>query len=230
MSVKKEFFGDINLEDPFFDTFRCAYPRFDVWFNGKCDEEAYVCRSDQGRILGFLYLKTEGVEENYSDITPPFPPARRLKVGTFKVDATGFRLGERFIKIIFDNAIQRRVDEIYVTLFLNRVELRALKETLERWGFIEYGVKHHEFEDEIVLVKKLGTYDQEKSVLENFPNLSEKSQKWIMPIFPKYHTSLFPDAALYKEKGIELIGELPHRYALQKVYVSWSIARGAKSA
>ena len=229
LSVKKEFFGDIDLEDSFFNTFREAYPNFDCWFNGKCDEEAYVCRSDQGCILGFLYLKTEGIEENYSDITPALSPAKRLKVGTFKVDATGFRLGERFIKIIFDNAIQRKVDEIYVTLFLNRPELRALKATLERWGFTEHGVKHHDSEDEIVLVKKLGVYSQDRSVLENFPNLCSKSQKWIMPIFPKYHTSLFPDAALYREKGIDLIGELPHRYALQKVYISWSIARGAKS-
>lgn len=51
-------------------------------------------------MLGFLYLKTEGVNENYSDIVPPFKPMRRLKVGTFKVESTGFRLGERFVKII----------------------------------------------------------------------------------------------------------------------------------
>lgn len=229
LSVKKEFFGDIDLDDPFFDTFREAYPHFNDWFNSKCDEEAYVCRNDQNRIRGFLYLKTEGVNENYSDITPPFKPARRLKVGTFKVDATGFRLGERFIKIIFDNAIQRKVNEIYVTLFLDRAELMALKSTLERWGFVEYGVKHHELENETVLVKKLGVYDSTKGVLENFPNLNRKTQKWIMPIEAQYHTSLFPDAALCREKGIDLIGELPHRYALQKVYISWSFERRAKS-
>lgn len=229
LSVKKEFFGDINLDDAFFDTFRDAYPRFNDWFNSKCDEEAYVCRNDQNHILGFLYLKTEGLDENYSDITPPFSSARRLKVGTFKVDATGFRLGERFIKIIFDNAIQRKVDEIYVTLYLNRPELKALKSSLERWGFVEHGVKHHEREDETVLVKKLGIYNSTKGVLENFPNLNRNTQKWFMPIKPKYHTSLFPDAALNREKGIDLIGELPHRYALQKVYISWSYSRGAKS-
>ena len=73
------------------------------------------CNTDAGKVLGFLYLKTEGVDENYSDIVPPFKPMRRLKVGTFKVESTGFRLGERFVKIIFDNALQRNVDEIYVT-------------------------------------------------------------------------------------------------------------------
>jgi len=27
----------------------------------------------------------------------------------------GFKLGERFLKIVFDNALQQKVDEIYVT-------------------------------------------------------------------------------------------------------------------
>ena len=73
-----------------------------------------MCRDDEGDLLGFLYLKTEFEDENYADIIPPFDPKKRLKVGTFKVEASGFRLGERFIKIIFDNAIERKVDEIYV--------------------------------------------------------------------------------------------------------------------
>jgi hypothetical protein len=38
------------------------------------------------------------------DITPIFEMKRRLKIGTFKVNSTGFRLGERFLKIIFDTA------------------------------------------------------------------------------------------------------------------------------
>ena len=100
LSVKKTLFGNLDVRDPFFDSFRLDYDRFDEWFAGKCDEEAYVCRSDTNRILGFLYLKTENESENYSDITPTFSSQRRLKVGTFKVDSTGFRLGERFIKII----------------------------------------------------------------------------------------------------------------------------------
>ena len=62
-------------------------------------------------------------------------------LGTFKIDSTGFRLGERFVKIIFDNAIERKVEEIYVTLFEDRQELLALGALLRRWGFYEYGIK-----------------------------------------------------------------------------------------
>lgn len=78
---------------------------------------------------------------------------RRLKVGTFKVESTGFRLGERFVKIIFDNALQRNVDEIYVTLYTDREELSALAALLKRWGFTEYGVKIGNGKEEQVLVK-----------------------------------------------------------------------------
>ena len=104
LSVEKVYFGNVDSTDSFFDSFRNSYTGFDRWFARKCDEEAYICRSDSNKILGFLYLKTEDVSENYSDIEPPFSPKRRLKVGTFKVESTGFRLVERFVKIIFDNA------------------------------------------------------------------------------------------------------------------------------
>lgn len=114
LSVKKKYFGDIDVKDSFFDSFRDAYDGFSNWFARKSNEEAYVCYDDKDYLLGFLYLKTEYKDENYMDINPPFEPKKRLKVGTFKVEASGFRLGERFIKIIFDNAIERIVDSIGV--------------------------------------------------------------------------------------------------------------------
>lgn len=132
LAIRKELFGNIDIKNHFFDSFRPDYDGFDRWFASKCDEEAYICRTDKDDILGFLYLKTEDESENYADIFPAFCPKRRLKVGTFKVEASGFRLGERFIKIIFDNAIERRIDEIYVTLLKDRPELTALYDLLLR--------------------------------------------------------------------------------------------------
>ncbi len=38
LSVKTSLFGDLNVNDPFFDTFRADYPDFDGWFNGKADK------------------------------------------------------------------------------------------------------------------------------------------------------------------------------------------------
>ena len=226
LNVKKELMGNIDVTDPFFDTFRPAYKGFEKWFASKSDEEAYICRSDKNDIIGFLYLKTEDDTENYSNITPTFMPKRRLKVGTFKVEASGFRLGERFIKIIFDNAIVRNLDEIYVTLFKDRDELKRLYDLLTRWGFYEHGTKETNGQQETVLVKKLGTYDVTKSVIANFPNLNKNSAKMILPIMPQYHTSLFPDSKLNTE--LEYIGNIPHRYALQKVYITWAFEKNLK--
>lgn len=222
LSVKKTRFGEVDITDHFFDTFRNAYDGFDKWFARKCDEEAYICRNDKNEILGFLYLKTEDEAENYCDISPAFPPKRRLKIGTFKVESTGFRLGERFIKIIFDNAIERGLDEIYVTLFLDRPELLALYELLLKWGFFEYGNKISNGNTEKVLVKKLGLYDSNKTVIENYPNINLSTNKYILPILPQYHTSLFPDSVLQREREINIVGDVAHRYALQKAYITWA--------
>lgn len=92
-------------------------------------------------IQAFLFLKIEDASENYEDIIPEFAPAKRLKVGTFKVSRGGQRLGERFLKIIFDNALYNNVEEIYVTVFDHRDEQKHLISVLVEWGFIEYGIK-----------------------------------------------------------------------------------------
>ena len=227
LAVKKDIIGNIDINDEFFDSLRSKYDGFNIWFAKKCAEEAYICKDDTGRILGFLYLKTENAGEDYSDITPRFMPKKRLKVGTFKVDATGFRLGERFIKIILDNAIERNVDEAYVTLFEDREELATLSALLSRWGFLHFGSKSST--GETVLTKDMRIYNPLLSVKENFPNLLYKRQKFILPILPKYHTSLLPDSILRTENEVDFLSKEPHRYALQKVYISWAQERNIKS-
>lgn len=228
LAVEKTLFGNVDISDSFFDSFRQAYDGFDRWFFKKCDEESYVCKNDIGNLLGFLYLKTELPGENYSDIQPPFAPKRRLKVGTFKVESTGFRLGERFIKIIFDNALERNVDEIYMTMFTDREELSALYDLATRWGFVEHGIKISNGKTETVLVKKLNEYVPTLSVRKNFPLIRYNCNKFFMPILPEWHTTLLPDSKLNTENAIDFLGREPHRYALQKIYISWANDKGAQ--
>jgi predicted nucleic acid-binding protein len=109
LAVRKELFGNVHLDDPFFDSFRRDYVDFNRWFNRKADEVAYVSKTESGELIAFLYLKLEEPLEPYSDIEPRFWPCRRLKIGTFKVAMNGYKLGERFLKIIFDNAITQNV-------------------------------------------------------------------------------------------------------------------------
>lgn len=229
LSVKHTRFGELDIKNPFFDTFKKDYPGFEDWFARKCDEEAYVCNDDKNNILGFLYLKTEEKTESYPYMQPAFLPKRRLKVGTFKVESTGFRLGERFIKIIFDNAVKRDVDEIYVTLFENRQELSALQELFERWGFQRYGVNRSTGKDEAVFVKPLKAYNTAFSPKQNFPNIRYNVSKFIMPIEACWHTHLIPDSQLRTENLVDFLGRDACKYALQKVYISWAYnMNGAK--
>ncbi len=145
LNVQKLKFGRINLEDNFFESLKEDYKGFDKWFIKKYDEEAYITVNSNNRLLlSFLYLKIEKNDENYYDITPSFSPKKRLKVGTFKVINNGFRLGERFMKVIFDNALKNQVDEIYVTIYDKRDEQKRLIDLLEIWGFVHWGKKNEE--------------------------------------------------------------------------------------
>lgn len=86
-------------------------------------------------MTAFLYIKVEEKTGNYSEIKPIFDKKKRLKIGTLKVISNGYKIGERFLKIIFDNAIQYKVDEIYVTVFDKRPEQGQLIDMLKGWGF-----------------------------------------------------------------------------------------------
>lgn len=227
LSVIKEKFVNIDIKNSFFNTFKSDYMGFEEWFDKKGSEEAYICKADNDKIQGFLYLKVENENEQYIDISPQFTPKKRLKVGTFKVEATGFRLGERFLKIIFDNAIANKVDEIYVTLFTNREELKGLADLLQRWGFFTFGEKNSNGKVETVLVKKMNEYDQSRSEKYNFPNINYNNNKYILPILAKYHTRLIPDSILNTEKPFNFLEQTAEKYSLEKAYLSLTFKRDA---
>ncbi|MFZ5858337.1 MAG: PIN domain-containing protein [Chloroflexota bacterium] len=224
LAVKKELFGNVNLGDDFFDSFKQDYPGFEKWFTKKSEEIAYVCKSDD-KITAFLYLKVEGEEEPYFDIAPVFEKKRRLKIGTFKVTLNGYKLGERFIKIIIDNAIRNKVNEIYVTIFNKRPDQQRLIDLLGEFGFVEYGVKKNEYGNEVVYVKKMSKAFNNQNPKLTYPFFSRKTSTFIVPIYPEYHTNLFPDSILRTESPADFVENEPFRNAISKVYISRSIFR-----
>lgn len=208
----------MDLNDRFFDSLREDYGgvKFNDWLRKKRNEQAYIYKSKEG-LQGFLYLKTEDETESYAHFLPMLPPAKRLKIGTFKIAQSGMRLGERFLKIIFDNAIKRGVDEIYVTMFEDkRPEVMRLKALLEEWGFVK-SAKNIE-NGEAVLVKKLKLYDKSKSPKFNYPSINENSRYMMLPIASEYHTKLFPDLHL-KNENLCIDDEEACSYAIEKIYV-----------
>jgi len=228
LAVQKKKFGDINLDDPFFNSFRSDYIGFDKWYRKKNEDDVYVCMSE-GQVLAFLYLKCETKEEVYNDIEPTFDKQKRLKIGTFKVILNGFKLGERFLKIVFDNAIVQKVDEIYVTIFNNSIEQQRLIYLLEQYGFILYGIKKSESGNEKVYVRSL---KKDRFIVNkpkhNFPYIKFDSRTLIVPIYEKYHTNLFPDSILRTESPSDFVENEPFRNAISKIYISRSTYKDLK--
>ena len=228
LSVRMDYFGNINLDDPFFDSFKEDYVDYEKWFNRKSDEQAYVCLSDEN-ILAFLYVKLEDAFEPYHDITPPFAKKKRLKIGTFKVQSNGVKLGERLLKIVFDNALRLSVSEIYVTIFPKRVDQLRLINLLRNFGFERYGTKQSSSGREDVYVRDFSPRSSLTSPRTTYPNLSRQARKFIVPIHPAYHTDLFPDSILRTESPADFVDNEPFRNAISKVYVSRSLNRDLRS-
>lgn len=217
LSVSLVKIGSLNIDDKFFDSLREDYGgvAFNRWLTKKSESNAYVFKNNEG-IQGFLYLKTEEKDEDYSDFDPQLKPKRRLKVGTFKINSTGIRLGERFLKIIFDNALKRGVDEIYVTMFRNkRNEVAGLKQLMEKWGFVERGTKKN---GEIYLLKDMQNYDDAKDSKFNYPLIKNNVTISFLPIVARYHTKLFPDLHLKNENATFF--DSACSYAIEKIYVT----------
>ncbi len=228
LSVRTQLFGRVPLSDPFFESFRVDYPNFDHWFISKSQEKAYVC-FEKEKLVAFLYLKVETEREPYSDITPQFSPKRRLKIGTFKVDLNGFKLGERFLKIIFDNALRQNVDEVYVTIFRRSVLQERLIHLLEDFGFVHYGEKRNSFGSEEVYVRYMTRTFNGSNPCLSFPYVSRSARAFLVPIYPRYHTKLLPDSILNTESPADFVEHEPYRNAIRKVYASRSHFKDVRS-
>src|SRR5690606_14122259 len=175
-------------------------------------------------LTAFLYIKVEDETENYSEIKPVFTKKKRLKIGTLKVISNGYKIGERFLKIVFDNAIQYKVDEIYVTVFDKRPEQGQLIEMLKGWGFVEHGIKTTKNGDEIVLTRPFGKtlpIDINKPKL-SFPLFARETREYINKIEPQYHPESFPDSLNTREDAKKDTENEPHRNRIGKVYISHS--------
>ncbi len=225
LAVKQSYFRDIDLNDPFFDSLKEDYSGFEEWFTKKADRKAYVTYN-KNQLLSFLFLKIEDSDECYDDISPIFKPKKRLKVGTFKVVGNGVRLGERFMKIIFDNAVVNEVEEIYVTIFNGREEQKRLISLLEDWGFYEYGAKGGH--GELVYVRNFSKCFDIENPKKTFPFIPTNTNVFLVPIYPDYHTELLPDSFLRTESPLDYVENEPYRNALSKVYISRSIHRNIK--
>lgn len=143
-------FSEIDLNDPFFQSLRDDYTGFDDWFKRKSEQDAFVQYDDNNKIIGFLYLKIEC--DFVDDVTPNISAKNILKVGTFKIEAHGTKMGEQFIKIITDYAVNEDADICYVTIYEKHNSLINL---VQQFGFELYGTKGTNSHKENVYIKQM---------------------------------------------------------------------------
>lgn len=205
-------FSEIDLNDSFFQSLRDDYPGFDEWFARKRDQIAFVQFDDGGNVVGFLYLKKE--EGSVDDVSPEIHAQKILKVGTFKINAHGTKLGEQFIRVILDAAIKESADVCYVTIFEKHDSLIKL---VEQFGFELYGTKGTGKNQENVYLKDMKRIRGD--VCKDFPLVSINcGKKYLLSIYPKYHSVMFPDSILKTEKR-DIITDVSYTNSIHKIYV-----------
>src|SRR5207245_8926867 len=81
--------------------------------------------------LGALMIPK--VEDGIVDSNPPLPRKRRMKIALLKVDHTGHKIGELFIKLAVHNAITVGCEELYLTHFVGPND--TLVDLIREYGF-----------------------------------------------------------------------------------------------
>jgi hypothetical protein len=211
--LKLKSFSEIDISNSFFDTLKDDYAEFGVWFQKKVDagESAYLYGTTV--LVGFLYLKVEMGE--IADIYPSLPNGVHLKVGTMKINGHGTKLGERFVKKIFDHALAASADDAYVTVFAKHANLI---EILTRYGFKQYAVKTGPNGQELVLVKNFHSF--ENDILLDYPRIKlDGAEKCLLAIYPEYHSKFLPDSILNNE-DFNILEDVSHANSIHKIYVS----------
>jgi len=213
-TLRIEKFRDIDIGDPFFDTLKADYREFADWFNRKGESEAFTFRARSSAGLdGFLYLKEEGGPVN--DVSPALPAARRLKVGTFKINPHGTRLGERFLKRAFDIATTARLEALYVTVFEKH---SALVQLFQKYGFVEVARKRSVNGDEAVLERRLDAFVGD--VVRDYPRIPlRKDRHFSLSIWPVWHSRLLPDSLL-KTESSSILEDVSHTNSIHKIYLA----------
>lgn len=210
--IEHKHFSKIKLSDPFFDSLKSDYKEFEQWFEKKSYNNSKAFILEENGLQAFLYLKIENDE--IKDVEPSLPKKRRMKIGTMKINPHGTRLGERFLKVVFNTVISRTISEIYVTVFKHH---DALVKLFYEFGFFKVGEKSTVNGVELVLLKDLEYVHND--ICKDFPVVNTSYNKFLLSIYPKFHSVLFPDSILTTENAEDIIMDISHTNSIHKIYI-----------
>lgn len=224
---------ELHLDDPIFDGLRADYggAAFDRWFVEKAargGRDALLIGGQDEAHAAIALLKVEPNGEH--GVQGPL-----LKISTFKVAPTysGQKYGELLLKAIFEQAHNDSLAGIFVTVFAKQ---QALIDLLDDFGFKVQPVKTGA--GELVLAKDLrrSLAPQSMDPLEFHvrygpPALRMRGvRSFLVPIEPRWHQVLFPDAEPLDPQGglfPKFLGlqTQPFGNALRKAYLCNSPTR-----
>lgn len=222
--LKEDYLRNLDIDDPFFDSLKEDYEdsKFRKWFKEKSIEgrKCWVYQKDD-EIKALLMLKEE---DEPIDTSPQIPAGRRLKIATLKVELSGFKLGELFLKMAFQYCINNQIFETYLTHF--RREDDVLINLIENYGFESVGFLKKNNEE--VFLKKLIPMEKKLSPVETskkyYPSFRDSPyvRKFLVPIIPEFHDRLFPDFSQRQMKITDYSEINIPGNAIKKAYLSRS--------
>jgi GNAT superfamily N-acetyltransferase len=215
----------VNRADSILDSIRRDYSDFDVWLD-KCAREhrqAWIVEAD-GQYGGLTIINNERAHAHGLS-------GKVLKICTFKVSErhNGFRYGELLLKTVFDFAVKRGFDHLFVEAFEKHEPLVAL---LSEFGFDP--LPERTTRGELVLAKPMKPDPASRSMsgLDLHRRFGPHAVRldgtpaFLIPIQPRYHRILFPEA----EPQLELAaGASPAGNAIRKAYLCLAPSRQIRS-
>jgi rRNA-processing protein FCF1 len=228
-ALVQEFAYNINVADPIFSSLKASYPEFESWFKKISREgrKCWVYFREDSRIGALLIYK---IEDEAIEATPFIRRKRRLKVSSFKVTHVGYKIGELFINIISQIAVQNNIQEIYFTIFPGTDD--RLIDLVSEYGFSRTAMNPR---GEEIYIKKV-TPDSSLEIqgmtpldiaTKYYPSFYDGpiSRKFILPVRPSYHNKLFTS---YFERQLHLTESkdfLIEGNAIRKAYICHSKSR-----
>ena len=123
---------NLSLSDPILDSLKADYPEFEIWWKKISREgrKAWISQKPDKSLGALLILK----EENEPiDSMPPLEKRTRLKISTLIVKHMGQKIGELFLKLAINHAIENNIDEVYLTHYIKPND--ELVSLLDQYGF-----------------------------------------------------------------------------------------------
>jgi hypothetical protein len=107
------------------------------------------------------------------------------------------------------------VKEVYVTIFPHHKQLISL---FSRYGFEEISKKHTGNGTELVLLKKMG--EMKGNVCLDYPYINDAHRKYILSLYPQWHSRLLPDSILNNENLDAVVNDISHTNSIHKIYLA----------